>query len=194
MDLPNKLASEVHPTKGRVLLEAAWPEQRGFIIIDPTILRGIRYPDLGWVVETNCREALRKNDLVLIRSHTNYTERSYYDVFSVTIGDYKERLTILVDSEVEAVFKSQVEIYRANPSTHDRNVSVQDVESNEWYTFLTSDVIDFGFVELAHPAYSLEYIPTYMINLSQGVGEPLLLHYIIDYKNIIAIIKGDTLG
>ena len=150
----------------------------------------MRYPELGWVVESNILSPdIKKNDLVLLQSHTKYTNRTYYDVFSITLGDYKEKITILVDSVVETAFRTNVEAYRVNPSTDDRNICVQDVNTQEWITFAASDVLDWGFVDVAHPAYWLEYIPTYMIHLSQGEGKPLLLHYIVDRRNILAILK-----
>lgn len=150
----------------------------------------MRYPELGWVVEANILSPeIERNDLVLLQSHTRYTNRTYYDVFSITLGDYKEKITILVDSVVETAFRTNIEAYRVNPSTDDRNICVQDVNTQEWITFAASDVLDWGFVDVAHPAYWLEYIPTYMIHLSQGEGKPLLLHYIVDRRNILAILK-----
>ena len=191
MELLNKTAEDIHPTRDRVLLEAAISERTASgLIVDPALLGNIRYPELGWVVESNTNKVkIAKNDLVLLKSHSSYADRTYYDVFSITLGDYKEKVTILVDSVIEPTFKQNIEAFRVNPSTDDRNFSVQDVESGEWYTFAASDVLDWGYVDLATPSYWLEYVPTYMIWLSQGVGLPLLLHYIIDYRNILAILK-----
>lgn len=180
---------------GRVLLEAVYPtEQTESGLYLGNSLHDNRYPSLGFVVALHDNvsrpHSLAKDDLVLIRDEGRNTDTStYYDVFSLTLRDHKERLKILVDSVVEPVVREHLAAHRRSPATYNRDICVQDVQDDQWYTFKCSDIEDLGFEELAHPTWKMEYLPTYMLNLNNGPGTPFLLHYIIDERNIIAILR-----
>lgn len=179
---------EVHPTRGRVLLEAI-PEMDSEIIILPTFNR---YSSIGWVVEAGPGVDLAINDLVIIRDEGHNTERhTYYDVFTITLTDHKETVKIVVDCDREIIFQEKMHKYNLSPSK-DFMISVMDVEDQGW-TFNASDVREWGFEEFAHPTWKMEYLPTYMIDLNMGEGEPYRLHYIIDHTNILGVVHAEEI-
>ena len=176
--------SQIHPTRGRVLLEAI-QEATSELLILPY---DDRYSSIGWVVEVGPDVSLRVNDLVVIRDEGHNTDQhTYYDVFAITLSDHKETVKIVVESDREIRFKEKMDAFTASPS-EDFMISVMDVESQGW-TFNASDVQDWGFEEFAHPTWKMEYLPTYMIDLNMGEGEPYKLHYIINEANILAVIR-----
>lgn len=179
---------QIHPTAGRVLLETAEAESSNLIW-----LPGVesRYPNMGFVVEAGRSLRgynLQVNDLVLIKDEGHHTdEHTYYDAFAITLRDHKEMVKIIVESDKEVRFKEKIDSYRASPS-NDFMISVMDVENQGW-TFNASDVQDWGFEEFAHPAWRMEYMPTFMIDLNMGPGKPYKLHYIIDEKQILSVLN-----
>jgi hypothetical protein len=178
---------EVHPTRGRVLLEAI-PEMDSEHIILPSF---DRYSSIGWVVEAGPGVDLIPNDLVIIRDEGHNTDQhTYYDAFTITLTDHKETVKLVVESDRELVFKEKMDRYTASPSM-DFMISVMDVEDQGW-TFNASDVREWGFEEFAHPTWKMEYLPTYMIELNMGEGNPYRLHYIIDESNILGVVHANT--
>lgn len=178
---------QVHPTRGRVLLEAI-PEMASDLIILPSF---DRYSSVAWVVEAGPGVDLAINDLVIIRDEGHNTEEhSYYDAFTITLSDHKETVKIVVESDREQVFKERMARYTASPS-NDFMISVMDVEDQGW-TFNASDVREWGFEEFAHPTWKMEYLPTYMIELNMGEGNPYRLHYIINESNILGVVHAYT--
>lgn len=174
---------QVHPTRGRVLLEAIHEVTSELLFLP----YDDRYSSIGWVVESGPGVDLLVNDLVVIRDEGHRTdEHSYYDAFTISLSDHKETVKIVVESDREIVFKEKMDAYHRSPS-NDFMISVMDVEEQGW-TFNASDVREWGFEEFAHPTWKMEYLPTYMIELSMGEGEPYKLHYIIDESNILAVI------
>jgi len=174
---------QVHPTRGRVLLEAIQEVTSALLYLP----YDDRYTSIGWVVEAGLGISLAVNDLVVIKDEGHNTDQhTYYDAFTITLSDHKETVKIVVESDKEIPFKERMDAYRASPS-NDFMISVADVEEQGW-TFNASDVQDWGFEEFAHPTWKMEYIPTYMIELNMGEGEPYKLHYIIDESNILAVI------
>ena len=185
--LSNLRPDQVHPTRGRVLLEAI-QEVTSELLILPY---DDRYSSLGWVVESGLDVSLLVNDLVIIRDEGHNTDQhSYYDAFTITLSDHKETVKIVVESDREIRFKEKMDKFTASPS-EDFMISVMDVESQGW-TFNASDVRDWGFEEFAHPTWKMEYLPTYMIDLNMGEGEPYRLHYIINEANILGVIGDGT--
>jgi len=178
--------NQIHPTRGRVLLEAI-QEVTSELLILPY---DDRYTSVGWVVEAGESPKgykLQVNDLVVIRDEGHNTDQhTYYDVFTITLSDHKETVKIVVESDREIRFKEKMDQFTASPS-NDFMISVMDVENQGW-TFNASDVQDWGFEEFAHPTWKMEYLPTYMIDLNMGEGESYKLHYIIDESNILAVI------
>jgi len=181
----------ITPAPGKVLLEAVFsPEKGKLLYYDPRSI--VRYPNLGFVVKVGKTKetSLAPNQLVLLQDEGRNTDQhSYYNVFAVDIRDHKEKIKVLVDIEVEERFRQAVKRYRANPSTDDSFINIKDHITEDWIGFNASDVEDFGFEEIAHPNWRMEYIPTYMIHLSRGPETPLILHYIVDESKIMAILN-----
>jgi len=186
-------AAEVHPRPGLVLLEAVQPTTSSLLF-----LPGVetRYPNMGFVVEAGpslTDNSFAVNDLLLLKDEGRNTDfHTYYDAFAITLHDYKERVKIIVESDREPKFREVIAQYNASPS-NDFPISVEDVENQGW-TFNASDVEDFGFEEFAHPAWRMEYIPTYMIELNMGPGLPYKLHYIVDERKILGIVEVSGAG
>lgn len=184
----NLSPSQIHPRPGRILLETVQPLTSNLIWL-PNVES--RYPNMGFVVEAGQSKKgfnLQVNDLILLKDEGHHTDTAtYYDVFAINLHDFKEEVKIIVESDREPAFRERMNAFNASPS-NDFMISVKDVEEQGW-TFNASDVEDWGFEELAHKTWRAEYIPTFMIDLDMGVGNPYHLHYIVDERNILAIIQ-----
>ena len=145
----------------------------------------LRYPDLGLVWESNSREDILRGDLVIIENESKFIPRSYYDVFRVVLRDVVQDVVMTVDMDQEPMFLEFMRRYEASPSVwKHRWVELKDVTTDEVIKFNPPDVVEWGIEEAANPTYTLEYIPTIMIDL--WTGEKFELFYIIDERKIIA--------
>ena len=171
---------------GLVLLQAKTYSQTSSGILIERDER-IRYPDLGLVWASKSREDIKRGELVLIENEGLFVPRTYYDVFRVVLRDVKEDVLMTVDSDSEPQFTEMMRQYESNPSEWKHEwISLTDVTTDEVINFNPSDVVEFGFVDMANPTYTLEYIPTVMMDL--WTGEKLELFYLIDEKKIMAIL------
>lgn len=178
---------QVHPTKGKLLLEPVWPEDTEGGIIIPVQFRP-RYSNLGIVRECNSSYSLKPGALVLLDDEGRLIERSYYDIFKVVLLDHQHSLEMLCDADVEPYFRETMDNYARSPSEYKHHrITLKDVNTDEVVEFSPPDVVDFGFEDLAHPTYRLEYIPTAMIELlDEGKSK---LFYIIDERRILSTLE-----
>ena len=171
---------------GLVLLEAKESSQTSSGILIEKDER-LRYPDVGLVWLSSAKEDIRRGDLVLIENEGMFIPRTYYDVFKVVLRDVKEDVLMTVDSDAEPHFSEMMRKYEASPSEWKHMwIELTDVTTDEKINFNPSDVVEFGFVDMANPTYTLEYIPTVMMDL--WTGERSELFYLIDEKKIMAIL------
>lgn len=189
-------ADNVIPLRGRVLIRAVKARRTESGLYLPTTNTN-RYPTIGIVHRTSplSKYDIPEGDLALISNEGQYVDRSYYDVFKVRLRDSIQSLIMTVDASVEPVFREQMEIFRANPATEDRQITLKDVETDEVVSFNCSDVEDFGYEQVAFPGgYYLEYIETYMIDLYWNGSSHLF--YIIDERRILGTfpLRNEDLG
>jgi len=178
---------QVHPTKGKLLAEAVWPEKTDGGIIVPTEFQP-RYSNTAVVRKCNSSYHLDPGTLLLLDDEGTLIERSYYDVFKVVLRDHQHSLEMLCDSDVEPLFRETMAKYDAEPSAYRHyRITLKDVNTDEVVEFSPPDVVDFGYEDLAHPTYRLEYMPTAMLNLWDG--DKYKLFYIIDERRILAAVR-----
>lgn len=189
-------SKDFKPHGRRVLLETVEEEllkgPEGFLTLIAPVEFSSRYPPTGWVVQIGdgVTEDLKPDDFVVLEDEGREVDRTYYDIFHIKLRDNDGTVfDIKVDNDVEPVFREQMDAYWANPSDDDRVIAVQDVETGEGYRFNASDVLDFGYVDLAHPTYRLEYIPTHIINLWDEEDKKFRMHYLVDERKILAVIR-----
>lgn len=174
----------IFPLKGLALLQAITAEQTKSGLYIP-IEGELRYPTSAIVIRGG--PDLIPGHLAILEDEGRKVDRSYYDVFKVWVGDFKENVEIIAQVEAEPIFSATVKSYRANPSSENKWITLKDVLTDEVIRFQCSDVKDWSFDDAAHPTYRLEYVHTQMLDL--WTGEKFELFYIIDERNILATVE-----
>lgn len=150
-----------------------------------------RYPNIGRVesVGPRCTEDIRRGDIAIFSTEMFDAQITYLDCFQVILRDKEEDVRILVDIDVEPIFKEQMELFKANPSTEDRWFSLKNIEDDVGYKFLASDVLDWGPAQLQASSFQkLRYVETRMLGLLDEEGE-VHLYYLVDERYIQGIIR-----
>lgn len=150
-----------------------------------------RYPNIGRVksVGARCMEDIRWGDIAIFSTEMFDASYTNLDCFQVILRDKDEDVRILVDIDVEPIFKEQMELFKANPSTEDRWFTLKNMEDDLGYKFLASDVLDFGPAQLqASSIQKLRYVEARMFNFLDEEGENHL-YYLVDERYIQGIIR-----
>lgn len=186
---------QIHPIGGRILLEAIFeettfgPEGDVEFAVPPDYQN--RYPNAGWYIRGGPSDfEVEPDNIVILKDEGEKVNRSYYDVFRLILEDDNsgERFNLVIDIEALVPFEEAMNAFYANPSEEkDIRVCVRDVEGTPW-TFEKRDVLDFGVDHLAHPTYTLEYVPTKMLELAVSETQ-IRLHYLVDPRRAILILK-----
>lgn len=185
----------IHPTQGRILLESIYEETifgpDGKVEFEIPPEYQYRYPNTGWYVRGGPSSlGLQRDDLVVLEDEGRDVDRSYYDVFRLILEDRTdgEKYNLIISADAYLPFREIMAKFYANPSTEKhRRISLKDVEGTPW-TFEAQDVLDFDIDELAHPTYTLEYIPTKMLYLWVSDSRQKL-HYLVDYRRVLLVLK-----
>jgi len=184
-------ASSLKPLGRDVLAEAIYgPETtEGGLWIPPEARD--RYPNLGLVMALGpeTKEDILPGDLAIFNTETTDITHTYMDYFAVHLRDGEEILTIYCSIDVEPIFSEQMRIFRENPSTEDRKITLKNIEDGLGYQFLASDVLDWTIAPLPISGdYRLEYINTRMLYLLDEEDQ-IRRYYLIDEREILAILR-----
>lgn len=94
---------------------------------------------------------------------------------------------VLVDSDAEPIVRGAVHAYRKNPTTGDLQITVRDLNSDDQVRFLTSNVRDFGPVQLTQTGrLKTDYVEAFMIDLWDG--SRYIPHFIFHEFQLEAIV------
>lgn len=176
-----------------MLVEALFAERRfgpdGKVAFHVPVEHQKRYPSLGRV-HSHYKDALHElvpGEFVVLEDEGIHIDRTYYDVFQIVLDDLGKQLILTVDNDIEPLFRETIERYRSSPTSENRHISVKDVGTDEWWSFLCSDVLSYGYETLAHPTYDLESVPTFMIELMHG--KKMKLFYIVHISKIMTKLR-----
>ena len=150
-----------------------------------------RYPNVGLVYDIGpkCREDIRAGDIAIFSTEMFDSPNTYLDCFEIVLRDGEKDVRILVDFEIEPIFRDQMLQYQRNPSTEDRWITVKNIDENDLgYKFLASDVLSFGPAQMQASSFQkLRYVETRMFSLLDGERERLF--YLTDERYIEAVIR-----
>jgi hypothetical protein len=157
---------KIKPIANWVFLEVIEEDITPGGIIIPIEYRD-RFPQSGVIIAQSkgCKEDLRRGDTAILVNEGLRTDNAYWAVCSLTLKDWPQ--IEHCDIEVWPVIKEQVEIYRSNPSTHDRSIHVKTIDSTS-LSFLASDVLDYEVADLTDSGLRLEYVNAVIIHLTEG--------------------------
>ena len=161
----------VHPTGHLVLARALFQDQTESGLWIPPEAQD-RYPNIAevTVIGPDCHEDIRPEDIIILSTEMYDVENTYLDCFQVVLRDGDEDLRILVDFEVEPLFKEQFEKYEASPGSEDRWIQLMNLEDDLAYRFLASDVLEWGPADLQASSFQkLRYVETRMFPIGDDV-------------------------
>lgn len=150
-----------------------------------------RYPNIGRVksVGARCMEDIRRGDIAIFSTEMFDAQNTFLDCFQVILRDKDEDVRILVDIDVEPIFKEQMGLFKANPSSEERWITLKNMEDDLGYKFLASDVLDWGPAQLQASSFQkLRYVETRMFDLIDKEGE-VHLYYLVDERYIQGVIR-----
>lgn len=159
----------------------------GSLYVPETVLD--RYPTSGWVwaVGPGAQENLQVGDYVLIEEEGLSVDRTYYDVFELTLKHDDGFIeSIFVEIEVEPVVRETVSEYRR--AGVDTFIKTVDKKNGGSIGFHAHNVVSWQFGQVANPAYNLTYVPVHMYYLVNE-DDKLELFYLTSEKRILATVE-----
>ena len=177
--------SDVNPTGHLVFCEAIREELTPSGLHIPFEAQE-RYPNIGEVISIGpkCNEDLRPGDIAVFNTEMFDAPNTEMDCFQVVLRDGDEDLRILVDYDVEPIFKEQYEEYKASPSSADRWIQLMNLEDDLAYKFLASDVLDWGPANLQASSFQkLRYVETAVVPIGK------LTYYLTHEANIEGVVR-----
>jgi hypothetical protein len=128
---------------------------------------------------------LSPGDIVIWEPVSIDLPNKYFPYCYVLLADEDGKTDwVLVEEDAEAVIKEAYGRFIENPSTHDRWVTVTDLNTNESVKFLTSNIRKFGVAEISpNGRLKTDYVEAKMFDIWKG-GKYVTL-FIMDESQII---------